>query len=187
MLRFLGKTTASAARSGGSTTAEVFGAFDEGLSAWELVNAAQSDDEDLYSYDSDGVISGSDGVTDDEPESNPDREEDVDADAVISIQALSVSPPTAFPVELTFNYAVRDCAEGYDDDVLRDVDDDDEDDDNQYDYDVDDELVPWKLKDRFGKQRIKKMGKKAGPKLKKAKQLPYYNNRPGCPYEKFRG
>lgn len=177
MLRFLGKTTASAARGGGSTPAEVFAAVDEGLTAWELVNAAASDDEDLYSYDSDGVISGSSDVTEDELESNPD------VDAVISVQALSVSPPTAFPVEVTFNYALRD--------VLRDVDaaDDDreEDDDDQYDYDVDDELVPWKLKDRFGKQRMTKMGKKGGPKLKKGKQLPYYNNRPGCPYEKFRG
>ncbi|KAL8543044.1 hypothetical protein ACS0TY_003790 [Phlomoides rotata] len=180
MLRFLGKTTASAARSGGSSPAEEFGAVDEGLSAWELVNEALSDDDDLYSYDSDGVISGSDGVTDEEP----DLEEDADVDAVISVQALSVSPPTAFPVEMTFNYALRDCAKGYDDDgdALSDVDDDD-----QYDYDVDDELVPWKLKDRFGKQRIKKMGKKGGPKLKKTKQLPYYDNRPGCPYEKFRG
>lgn len=193
MLRFLGKTTSSAARSGGSTTTEAFAVGDDVLSAWELVNASQSDEEDLYSYDSDGTVSTvgemepapteeeDDDEGGDAEEDAPARRDFVSAGDLIAIQAMSVSPPMTLPVEMARNYAEEYC-----DDVVDDDDDDDVDDD----YDVDDELVPWKLKGRFGKQRIqkmgvRKMGQRGGPKLT-AKKLPYYDNRPGFPHGKRR-
>ncbi|KAK6159510.1 hypothetical protein DH2020_006824 [Rehmannia glutinosa] len=155
MLRILRKTAASMEKSGGSIPAE---RCDEDLSAWELVNASQSDDEDLYSFDGDDddVISEgdaviSDGVVD-QPESKPLQEEEIDEEAralrvllspgdVIAIQSLSVSPPMTLPVEMALSHV-------------------------------------------FGKQRIKKLGKRGGPKPNKSKRLPYYHNRPGCLYGK---
>ncbi|KAH6785994.1 hypothetical protein C2S51_038449 [Perilla frutescens var. frutescens] len=112
MLRFLGKTTASAARSGGSSLAQVCGGGDDGLSTWELVNAAQSDDEDLYSYDSDEAVITADAVSGDDLEpvlTEDDDDVDVEEDApaprdfvspsdIIAIQAMSVSPPMTLPV-----------------------------------------------------------------------------------------
>lgn len=211
MLRFLGKTTASAARSGRSNPTEVCGVGDEVLSAWELVNASQSDDEDLYSYDSDESSSTVESVSADDLEPVPaeepeeddnDGEEalDVDADAptprelmiareIIAIRAMSVSPPMILPVGMARHYVARDYVEEPSDDGgVNDVDGDDDDVDD--DYDFDDELVPWKLKGRFGKQRIKKMGvrkmgQRGGPKLT-AKKLPYYDNRPGFAHGKLR-
>ncbi|PIN12092.1 hypothetical protein CDL12_15292 [Handroanthus impetiginosus] len=185
MERFLAKITASMATRGGSDFAEQYDAVDDDLSTWEFVNPSQSDDEDLYSFDSDDVTSEGGDVITDEPESKPVGEEEDDEedahearglgvlDAVISIQSLSVSPPMTFPVEMTSNHVYHDDGEGYDDG--------DGDSDDVYDMDdVDDELVPWKLKNRFGKQRIRKMGKRSGPKLNKSKKMPFYQNRPGC-------
>lgn len=201
MLRFLGKTTASAARSGGSSLTTVCGSGDEGLSAWELVNVAQSDDEDLYSYDSDEAASTADEVSGDDLAPVPAEEEvddddvDVDEDApaprdfvspsdIIAIQVMSVSPPMTFPVEMARDFVGHDYAQEYHDE---DGDLNDEDDVGD---DYDDELVPWKLKGRFGKQRItkmgiRKMGQRGGPKLQ-AKKLPYYYNRPGFSHGKLR-
>ncbi|KAL1554326.1 hypothetical protein AAHA92_14896 [Salvia divinorum] len=207
MMRFLGKTTASAARSAGSSTTEVCGVGDEVLSAWELVNESQSDDEDLYSYDSEEANSTADSVSDDDlepvPAEDDDDEKDVDVDEdapaprdfvsasdVIAIQEMSVSPPMTLPVAVTLNYVARDYAEDYcDDGSVKDAEGGDDDDDVE-DYDFDDELVPWKLKGRFGKQRIskmgiRKMGQRGGPKLT-AKKLPYYVNRPGFAHGKLR-
>ncbi|KAK4437728.1 hypothetical protein Salat_0106800 [Sesamum alatum] len=179
MLRILRKTTPSMAKSSGSG--------DDDLSTWEFVNASLSDDEDIYSFDGDdGISSEGDDVSEEEPESKPVEGEDEDAreprdfetpDVIMSIQSLSVSPPMTLPVEMTRNHVYRDG---------KDDDDDDDDDDvrDVYHDDVDDELVPWKLKDRFGKQRIRKMGKRGGPKPDKSKRLPYYHNRPGCLYGK---
>lgn len=196
MMRFLGKTTESAARIGESIPTEACSG-EEGLSTWELVNAAHSDDEDLYSYDSDDAVSTGDDlepILDEEDDDDDDDDVDVDEDApaprgflspgdIIAIQAMSISPPMNFPVEMARDYVAHDYAQEYyvDGDVNGVDDEDDEDVDD--DYDVDDELVPWKLKGRFGKQRIvkmgvRKMGQRGGPKLT-SKKLPYYDNRPG--------
>lgn len=60
----------------------------------------------------------------------------------------------------------------------------DEDDEHGYEDEYDDELVPIEVRNRFGKQRIRKMGKRACPKMKKSKKLPYKYNRPGCVHGK---
>ncbi|XP_057796140.1 uncharacterized protein LOC131012238 [Salvia miltiorrhiza] len=206
MLRFLGKTTASAARSGGSNPTEACIVSDEVLSAWELVNASLSDDEDLYSYDSEETASTGESVSADDLEPVPAEEDggekgvDEHADlagfdpmlareiikvrAMVAAAAIPKPPPIVYKPTGSRYYA----EESSDDSDVNDVEEDDDDTDD--DYDFDDELVPWKLKGRFEKQRItkmgtRKMGQRGGPKLT-AKKLPYYDNRPGFAHGKLR-
>ncbi|KAJ8571021.1 hypothetical protein K7X08_037993 [Anisodus acutangulus] len=47
------------------------------------------------------------------------------------------------------------------------------------DNNLDDELVPIWLSDKFGRQRIRKVGKRFSSRMNKSKRLPYYYNRPG--------
>ncbi|KAL6494801.1 hypothetical protein OROGR_031601 [Orobanche gracilis] len=187
MFRILRNTAPSIERRGGSNPS---GRYDDvDLSTWEFVNASQSDDEDLCSFDVDDVIRGCDGVTcGDDPVSEPVQDEHEGARAargfvspcdVVSIQSMSVSPPMTLPVEMTLNYhAYQPDGDIYDGDVH----DANNDDDGDGDYD--DELMPWRLKDKFGKHRIKKLGKRGGPKLNKSKRMPFNYNRPGCLYGK---
>ncbi|EYU37839.1 hypothetical protein ABFS82_02G019300 [Erythranthe guttata] len=187
MLRILKKTTSSRANSGGSAPAG------EDLSAWEIVSAPQSDDEDLCSFEEEGATSGEDDViVDEEPESKPDPEEEEEEEGgepcgfvtpadVISIRSLSVSPPMTLPVEMAHVSVYR--VEGKERRYYGENDDVSDDDDA---HDVDDDLMPWKLKDKFGRQRIRKMGKRAVPNFNKAKSLPYYHNMPGTMYRKLR-
>ncbi|KAL6517336.1 hypothetical protein OROMI_033037 [Orobanche minor] len=188
MLRILRNTASSMEKSGGSNPAERYDDVD--LSTWEFVNASLSDDEDLYSFDGDDVISGCDGITGgDNPVAEPVQDEHdgeraargfVSPCDVVSIQSMSVSPPMTLPVEMTLNYHI--CQHGgdiYDGDDVHDANDDDDD-----GGDYDDELMPWRLKDKFGKHRIKKLGKRGGPKLNKSKRMPFNYNRPGCLYGK---
>ncbi|XAR59112.1 hypothetical protein NMG60_11014766 [Bertholletia excelsa] len=62
--------------------------------------------------------------------------------------------------------------------------DDGYDDDDGGGFDLDDELVPRSVSDRFGRQRMRKLGKRAYPKMNKSRKLPYYYSRPGCVYGK---
>ncbi|KAK7335210.1 hypothetical protein VNO80_26987 [Phaseolus coccineus] len=59
----------------------------------------------------------------------------------------------------------------------RDVDDGDEDDDG---YGFDDELVPWMVSNKFGRQRMRKLGKRVFSKMHNSKKSPYLFVRPGC-------
>lgn len=73
----------------------------------------------------------------------------------------------------------------YDEDENEDeseVEDDDDDDDE--DLDLDDELVPKWLSNKFERQRMRKLGKRAYPKMKKSKRLVNQYNRPGCVHGK---
>ncbi|KAJ7967266.1 nuclear polyadenylated RNA-binding protein 3-like [Quillaja saponaria] len=60
----------------------------------------------------------------------------------------------------------------------RQFDDDEYDDDNG--YDLDDELVPWSVSTKLGRQRMRKLGKRACPKMNSSKRSPYLFVRPGC-------
>ncbi|KOM50931.1 hypothetical protein LR48_Vigan08g175800 [Vigna angularis] len=63
----------------------------------------------------------------------------------------------------------------------RDVDDEeDEDDDDDDGYGLDDELVPWTVSNKFGRQRMRKLGKRAFSKMHSSKKSPYLFVRPGC-------
>ncbi|CAM8935306.1 hypothetical protein QQ045_014744 [Rhodiola kirilowii] len=46
--------------------------------------------------------------------------------------------------------------------------------------DLDDELVPWSVSDRFGRERMRKLGNRAYAKMNKTKKFAYALNRPGC-------
>lgn len=62
-----------------------------------------------------------------------------------------------------------------------DDDDEDEDDDNGDDgCDLDDELVPWDVSDKVGRQRMRKLGKRVFSKMNNSKRSPYLFVRPGC-------
>ncbi|TKY67599.1 hypothetical protein E2542_SST10493 [Spatholobus suberectus] len=58
-----------------------------------------------------------------------------------------------------------------------DVDGDDENDDG---YGLDDELVPWNVSNKLGRQRMRKLGKRAFSKMHNSKKSPYLFARPGC-------
>lgn len=58
---------------------------------------------------------------------------------------------------------------------------DDYEDTDDYDgYDLDDELVPWSVNAKFGRQRMRKLGKRAFSKMNNSKRSPYLFVRPGC-------
>ncbi|XP_054787532.1 uncharacterized protein LOC129293544 [Prosopis cineraria] len=60
-------------------------------------------------------------------------------------------------------------------------DGDDYEDMDDYDgYDLDDELVPWSVNAKFGRQRMRKLGKRAFSKMNNSKRSPYLFVRPGC-------
>ena len=62
-------------------------------------------------------------------------------------------------------------------------DDDDDDDDDGHDDDVsdmDDDLIPWDVKDLLVKQRVRKSGKNSFRRLAKAKKSALVFTRPGC-------
>ncbi|KAL2468446.1 uncharacterized protein Fot_50022 [Forsythia ovata] len=143
---------------------EIINSIDEDLSSWELVRLSQSDDEEeeLYSFN-DTAAEEHEAVA---LESHLPSHDDV-----IPMESLSVSvspPPLTLHVDITHHSC----------------NDDDDDDDENGGSGLDDELVPLKLKDRFGKQRIRKIGKRGGSRVNKSKKVSYYYNRPGCVYGK---
>ncbi|KAL2490670.1 Uncharacterized protein Adt_26298 [Abeliophyllum distichum] len=165
MLKILKKTTSIMAKNSVSGT-EIIYSIDEDLSSWELVSLSQSDDEEeLYSFN--------DAAAEDEQEAVVRESHLPSHDDVLPTESLSVSvspPPLTLHVDIT-HHACND-------------DDDDEDEDENGGSGLDDELVPLKLKDRFGKQRIRKIGKRGGSRVNKSKKVSYYYNRPGCVYGK---
>nr|GEX00485.1 nucleosome assembly protein 1;2-like [Tanacetum cinerariifolium] len=65
----------------------------------------------------------------------------------------------------------------------KEEEDDEDEDDN--DEDLDDELVTRWLNNTFERQRMRKLGKKVYPKMKKSKRVVNQYNRPGCAGAKF--
>lgn len=79
-----------------------------------------------------------------------------------------------YDVGLKFQGGNRSYGYGYDDEEENDRDEDDGEDD------FDDELVPWDVSGKFGRQRMRKLGKRAFPKMYNSKRSPYLFVRPGC-------
>ncbi|MFS8012580.1 hypothetical protein Hanom_Chr14g01322551 [Helianthus anomalus] len=65
-----------------------------------------------------------------------------------------------------------------------DPEDANESDDNADEDVLDDELVPRWLNNKFERQRMRKLGKRAYPKMKKSKRLAFMYNKPGCVHGK---
>ncbi|XVF01042.1 hypothetical protein REPUB_Repub04eG0053500 [Reevesia pubescens] len=76
--------------------------------------------------------------------------------------------------------------DGYGEPYIGDQEDDEEDvDDNDDDvYDLDDELVPRGLTGKFGRQRMRKLGKRAFAKMHTSKKSPFLYVKPGCVHGK---
>ncbi|CAN4112429.1 unnamed protein product [Withania somnifera] len=72
------------------------------------------------------------------------------------------------------------CNVGYDYHNDDQEEEDEEEEDEDEDFDFDDGLVPNWLSDKFGRQRIRKLGKRAGSRMNKSKRGPCIFNRPGC-------
>lgn len=76
-------------------------------------------------------------------------------------------------------YVDDDGGEYHDDD-----DDDDDMDDEDHGYGLDDELVPWSVSGKLGRQRMRKLGKRACAKMNYSKKSPYLYKKPGCVHGK---
>ncbi|KAJ8530214.1 hypothetical protein K7X08_037049 [Anisodus acutangulus] len=137
--------------------------FDD-LSEWEFVNPSDDEHEDSYSF------------TDDDESDEPMLKED---DPIDPTDPLEIGSPLQVQlVGALIAYDVRVDDSSNDDDV------EEEDEEEDYDDDLDDELVPNWLSDKFGRQRIRKLGKRANSRMNKSKKGPYVFNRPGCVHGK---
>ncbi|KAL3383035.1 hypothetical protein AABB24_002499, partial [Solanum stoloniferum] len=155
--------------------------FDE-LSSWEFVNPSDDEQEDSYSFTD---------QTDDDvelmlKEDDPCEIGSPSSDISMKSEAESGSPS---PVQTIDALVV--CPVGFnhhdtsrDDDQEEDDEEEEEEEEEDYDYDLDDELVPNWLSDKLGRQRIRKLGKRACSKMNKSRKAPYVFNRPGCVHGK---
>ncbi|KAG2703310.1 hypothetical protein I3843_06G124800 [Carya illinoinensis] len=163
---------------------------EQGLSHWEFVNAsdAESEREEL------------------EEETEEDKEDHI-VDGIVSLGS-EISMPICLRVEQieTHDDDIDDDVDadgkcdgghysygrGYDGDaghVEEQFEDEDEENDDDHDgddgYDLDDELVPWNVCNKIGRQRMRKLGKREFPKMYNSKRSPYLFVRPGCVRGKY--
>ncbi|KAJ0680615.1 hypothetical protein HanPI659440_Chr16g0626181 [Helianthus annuus] len=155
-----------------SLTGEAFESVDVDFSdsdsdSWQVIDASDSDDGNL-SY-------GDVTTTDDE-----------DDDVVPDVDDLLQHPFGSPLSDVSMQSAVEEIAHRLQiiDDGEDDPEDADESDDNADEDDLDDELVPKWLNNKFERQRMRKLGKRAYPKMKKSKRLAYMYNKPGCVHGK---
>ncbi|CAL5329029.1 unnamed protein product [Camellia sinensis] len=170
---------------------DVFEANDDDLSSWELINQSDDENED-YSFDDDDdddddlyVLESlsSDFSTQSPPPDLIDHTIDhVREDFIVKHVSIDQQYEQDFTkhVSIDQRYEYND----YENNNNNDDDNDDEEEEEEEDYDLDDELVPKSVSDRFGRQRMRKLGKRAYPKMNKSKRLPYYYSRPGCVHGK---
>ncbi|XP_056160896.1 transcription elongation factor spt5-like [Syzygium oleosum] len=159
---------------------------------WELVNASDAGSDRSDSDAPDSPVS--DGPVYDLGLANGiARVDDLDErDPVGRNGDPRISRPIRLPETLEFradDYVVKADVEG---DWRRDGRDDDDDDDDDEDGDggeeemdedddgLDDELVPRHLSGKFGRQRIRKLGKRACSKMNYSKRSPHLFVKPGC-------
>ncbi|XP_039064309.1 uncharacterized protein LOC120209331 [Hibiscus syriacus] len=132
----------------------VFIEEDDDLSHWEFVH---SDDSDAGAVESRGLLFSSPTAV-----AIPDMIPDVD--------------------DRGFDYEPSDDV--YGEPYIYDQDDDDDGDDDGYGCDLDDELVPRDLAGKFGRQRMRKLGKRAFAKMNNSKRSPFLYVKPGCVHGK---
>ncbi|XP_055815657.1 uncharacterized protein LOC129885414 [Solanum dulcamara] len=179
MLRILGKdlriskSTTLVTRS--ESEIDAHDVFDD-LSSWEFVNPSDDEQEDSYSF--------TDHTDDDDDELMLKEDDLCEIGSPSSdISMKSESEPPA-PVQTIGALVVCHVGFDYHNSSHDDHDDDQEEEEEDYDDDLDDELIPNWLSDKFGRQRIRKLGKRACSKMNKSKKGPYIFNRPGCVHGK---
>ncbi|KAK7257977.1 hypothetical protein RIF29_32337 [Crotalaria pallida] len=142
---------------------------DESLLQWELVNVVDSEEQ--------------------EEEEEVKEEKDSVEDGFGSWDSPTFSPKET-PIEGITGFLLHHHHHLVDDDVA-DVEvkdhhhedeneDDDHDDDDDDDDGLDDELVPWNVSDKLGRQRMRKLGKRAFPRMHNSKRSPILFVTPGC-------
>ncbi|KAL7002655.1 hypothetical protein U1Q18_003810 [Sarracenia purpurea var. burkii] len=162
--------------------------IDDDLSSWELVNRPEDEghDDEIQdvSYDEDEDLDSLQSISSDlSTRSSPRDFVDHANDPKVHVQDLK---GVLIDEQFGFDH-YNDQNEGQEKDVYDDDDnaDDDYDGGGAYENDLDDDLVPKSVSDRFGRQRLKKLGKRAYPKMNSSRKLPYYYyNRPDCVHGK---
>uniref|UniRef100_A0A0A0K4F3 Uncharacterized protein n=2 Tax=Cucumis sativus TaxID=3659 RepID=A0A0A0K4F3_CUCSA len=143
----------------------------ERLSNWELLDA----------FDADSEMGGNGG---EEQGGNCSVDDNVSQDL-----REMISPVLAVPISLVedridcsledayflHNQAEDGFAYGY-----NDAEEEDEVDDDEDEFDLDDELVPWSVSDKLGRQRMRKLGKRGFTKMYNSKRSPFLFTKPGC-------
>ncbi|VFQ72183.1 unnamed protein product [Cuscuta campestris] len=165
----------------GSGSAIVECAFDEDFSSWEFVIPSDDDDDNVAYFFSD------------EDDLEIGMQTDGSSDEFFLEQGLSsllgspsgVSMESHSPDQISGLLDVASVAledyggeSAYGSEYAPEEEDEDDD-----DYDVDDELVPYWARDKFAKQRMKKLDNMALLRMKKPKRLPYYCNKPGSAWK----
>ncbi|XP_022762298.1 uncharacterized protein LOC111308251 [Durio zibethinus] len=140
------------------------------ISNWEFINSSDSDADDVLSLSDASWHSSLSSSPKDSP--IPDLIQDYDDDHHHQ-HHLDYEP-------------LRD---GYGEPYIGDQEEDDGDDydDNEDDadgYDLDDELVPREMRGKFGRQRMRKLGKRAFAKMHTSKKSPFLYVKPGCVHGK---
>lgn len=137
---------------------------DDSLLQWELVDVVdaeeQSEEEERVDDDGDSFISWSDSSRIGDPIE------------LLTHRRIHLDDP----VENHHHHHV-----GYSEEqVNHDDDDDDDESEDDGDDDLDDELVPWDIGNKLGRQRMRKLGKRVSSKMNNSKRSPILFVRPGC-------
>ncbi|MFS7940935.1 hypothetical protein Hanom_Chr05g00470181 [Helianthus anomalus] len=173
-----------------SLTGEAFESVDVDFSdsdsdSWQVIDASDSDDGN-FSY---GDVTTTDDEDDDVVPDVDDLLQHPFGSPLSDASMQSAVEEIAHRLqEVKHVYEIDHIHQIIDDGGLIDGEDDpedaDESDDNADEDDLDDELVPKWLNNKFERQRMRKLGKRAYPKMKKSKRLAYMYNKPGCVHGK---
>ncbi|XP_022725775.1 probable serine/threonine-protein kinase ifkB [Durio zibethinus] len=142
------------------------------LSYWEFVNSSDSDDDDVLSLSDASWHSSLSSSPKDSliPHLIQDGDDDDHHH-----HHLDYEPFSNGYGEPHIGDQEEDDGDGYDEE------EDDYEDDG---FDLDDELVPRALSGKFGRQRMRKLGKRAFAKMHTSKKSPFLYVKPGCVYGK---
>lgn len=155
------------------------------LSYWEFVNPsdADSDDFDNLSLDSfrNGLfVSWHSSLSSSRSTPGENQTEKSDLDVIVGDQLVGYLEKQVsyheYEEEVEEEEEEKECK--YADDKYGDESDYDGGDD------VDDELVPWSVSAKLGRQRMRKLGKRAFAKMHYSKKSPFLYMKPGCVHGK---
>ncbi|KAK7312310.1 hypothetical protein VNO77_36080 [Canavalia gladiata] len=137
---------------------------DDSLLQWELVDVVEAEEEE------DDYDEGFDSCEfDSSPNDSP----------IEGICHRFLHPEAGVEDHHRDRYYRDDVDDGDGDDNDND-NDEDEDQDEDDDDGLDDELVPWNVGNKFGRQRMRKLGKRAFSKMHNSKRSPHLFVSPGC-------
>lgn len=165
--------------------------FEEGheandLSCWELVNPsdADSDTESLHSLEN-GFVSWYSLTTTSSPPKSPKTDPETQAQNTLQDQDFVNLGNSRDDHQCDYHhYDVGPIIFSDVVDQYRGDEDEDEDDEEDDGYGLDDELVPWHVTGKLGRQRMRKLGKRVFAKMSNSKRNPYLHVKPGCVHGK---